>query len=112
MKKILFYGMIGEKMCFQHIFLNAIDLQEAGYEVKIIFEGASVKLLPQFHNEKNPLYLKARELGLIAGVCLACSRVMGVYDENKEIGLPLLADMSGHAGIRLYLEDGYQAVSI
>ena len=67
---------------------------------------------PQFHNEKNPLYLKARELGLIAGVCLACSRVMGVYDENKEIGLPLLADMSGHAGIRLYLEDGYQAVSI
>ncbi len=112
MKKILFYAMTGEKMCFQHIFLNAIDLQAAGYEVKIIFEGASVKLLPQFHKEKNPLYLKARELELIAGVCLACSRVMGVYDENKETGLPLLADMSGHAGIRLYLEDGYQVVSI
>lgn len=60
MKKILFYGMTGEKMCFQHIFLNALDLDAAGYEVKIIFEGASVKLLPQFHKEENPLYLKAQ----------------------------------------------------
>ncbi|NLV99297.1 MAG: hypothetical protein GX034_05830 [Clostridiaceae bacterium] len=112
MKKILFYGMTGEKMCFQHIFLNALDLHEAGYEVKIIFEGASVSLLPQFHKEKNPLYLKARELGLIAGVCLACSRVLGVYDENKETGLPLLDDMSGHAGIKPFTEDGYRVVSI
>lgn len=97
---------------FSAHFSYAIDLQESGYEVKIIFEGASVKLLPQFHKEKNPLYLKARERELIAGVCLACSRVMGVYDENKETGLPLLDDMSGHAGIKPYLEDGYQVISI
>ena len=43
MKKILFYGMTGEKMCFQHIFLNAIDLQESGYEVKIIFCRSFIK---------------------------------------------------------------------
>ena len=36
MKKILFYGMSGEKMCFQHVLLNALDLHEAGGEVKII----------------------------------------------------------------------------
>ncbi|NLC41051.1 MAG: hypothetical protein GX763_09075 [Clostridiaceae bacterium] len=112
MKKVLFYGMTGEKMCFQHIFLNAIDLHEAGYEVKIIFEGASVKLLPQFHKENNPLYLKSRELGLIAGVCLACSRVMGVYDENEATGLPLLGDMSGHAGMKPFMEDDYLVISM
>lgn len=112
MKKILFYGMNGEKMCFQHIFLNALDLHEAGYEVKIIFEGTSVKLLPQFHKEENSLYLKAREQGLIAGVCLACSKVLGVYEENKEVGLPLLDDMSGHAGMKSFLEDGYRVVSM
>ena len=44
MKKILFYAMTGEKMCFLHILMNAIDLTAAGNEVKVIFEGASVKL--------------------------------------------------------------------
>ena len=39
MDKILFYGMTGEKMCFQHILLNALDLFSSGTEVKIIFEG-------------------------------------------------------------------------
>ncbi|NMD37648.1 MAG: hypothetical protein GYA87_03080, partial [Christensenellaceae bacterium] len=68
MKKILFYGMTGEKMCFQHIIMNAIDLHNAGNEVKIIFEGASVKLVDVFENEKNPLYNRAKSLGLIAGV--------------------------------------------
>ena len=48
MKKILFYGMTGEKMCFRHILLNALDLSADGEEVKVIFEGASVKLVPVF----------------------------------------------------------------
>ena len=38
MKKILFYAMREEKMCFVHVLLNALELHEAGYEVKIIFE--------------------------------------------------------------------------
>ena len=53
MKKYLFYGMTGEKMCFQHILMNAVDLSEKGYEVKIIFEGASVKLVPVFEEKKH-----------------------------------------------------------
>ena len=112
MEKILFYGMTGEKMCFQHILLNALDLYEAGYEVKIIFEGSSVKLLPQFHKEENPLYKKARKLELIAGVCLACSKMLDVYDDNKKTGLPLLDDMSGHAGMKPFIDKGYQVISL
>lgn len=112
MKKILFYGMTGEKMCFQHILLNALDLAAAGAEVKIIFEGASVKLASLFEGEKNPLYKKAKEMGLIAGICLACSKVMGVYDQNRETGLPLLDEMSGHAGMKQYIENGYSVISM
>ena len=69
MKKVLFYGMAGEKMCFSHVLLNALDLSAGGAEVKIIFEGASVKLVSVLEEEKDPLYLKAKEQGLIAGVC-------------------------------------------
>ena len=112
MEKILFYGMTGEKMCFQHILLNALDLHADNAEVKIIFEGASVKLVSQFEEESNPLYKKAKEFGIIAGVCLACSKVLGVYDQNKESGLAMLDDMSGHAGMKSYIQNGYKIISM
>jgi hypothetical protein len=112
MEKILFYGMTGEKMCFQHILMNAVDMHSAGADVKIIFEGASVKLLTLFEEEKNPMYMKAKDAGLIAGVCLACSKVLGVYEQNKALGLIMLDDMFGHAGMKSYIQGGYKVVSI
>ena len=112
MKKVLFYGMTGEKMCFVHILLNALDLAAAGHQAKIIFEGMSVKLVGVFEKENHPLYKKAKEAGLIEGICLACSRVMEVYDENLASGLPMLDDMNGHAGMKKYLEEGYKVISM
>lgn len=112
MKKILFYGMTGERMCFQHILLNALDLHSSGVEVKIIFEGASVKLVPLFEKEKNPLYRRAKEAGIIAGICLACSKVLDVYDQNVNTGLSMLDDMSGHAGMKDYIEEGFEVISM
>lgn len=112
MDKYLFYGMTGDKLCFQHVLLNALALAGKGKTVKIIFEGGSVKLLPQFIMENNPLFLKARELDLIAGVCLGCSRALGVADRLKDSGLPMLNDLSGHAGMDSYIEDGYTVISM
>lgn len=112
MEKILFYGMTPEKMCFQHILLNALDLSATGAEIKIIFEGASVKLVPLFEKENNPLYTKAKEAGLIAGVCLACSKVLDVYEQDVNSGLPMLDDMSGHAGMKKFINDGYAVISM
>ncbi len=112
MKKVLFYSMNGEKMCFQHVLMNALDLHNAGFEVRIIFEGASVKLPSILKEENNPLFGKAIEAGLIAGICFACSKVLGVFEANLALGLPMLDDMFGHAGMKPYLNDGYEVVSI
>ncbi len=112
MKKVLFYGMTGEKSCFMHVLLNAVDLHEAGYTVKVIFEGASVKLPSVFDAEKNPVYLAAREAGLLAGICLACSKTLGVFEANEKLGLPMLGEMKGHAGVKPFMEEGYQVISI
>lgn len=112
MKKVLYYGMSGEKMCFQHILLNALDLHSEGIEAKIIFEGASVKLVSLFEEEDNPLYKKAKEAGLIAGVCSACSKVMEVYEDNLKSGLTILDDMFGHASMKNYVKEGYEIISI
>lgn len=112
MKKVLFYGMTGQKMCFQHILMNALDLHEAGTEVKIIIEGQSVTLVPVFEKENNHFYNKVKEAGLIAGICLACSKVLGVYEDNLSSGLAMLDDMNGHAGMKKYIEEGYEVISM
>lgn len=112
MTKTLFYAMNGEKMCFQHVLLNALQLAGAGGQVKIIFEGSSVKLPSILTAEGNKLYQKALEADLIDGVCLACSRMLGVYEANVALGLPLLDDMNGHAGMLDYVTDGWQVVSM
>ena len=110
MEKILFYVMEGEKMCFNHAMLNAEALLDADKEVKIILEGKSVKLPKILEEEKNPLYKKLLESGLIVGVCKACSKVLGVYEDNERLGLRFLDDMKGHAGMEKYVAEGYQVV--
>lgn len=110
MKKILFYAMKEEKMCFVHVLLNAQQLHEAGHEAKIIFEGMSVKLPPVLAKEANPLYQKALDNNIIVGVCRVCSNMMEVLEENEKLGLPLLDDMKGHAGMKNYLENGYEVI--
>jgi hypothetical protein len=42
MNKFAFFAFNDNLMCFQHILLNALDLDKKGNEVKIIFEGESV----------------------------------------------------------------------
>ncbi len=65
MNKILFYSMAGEKMCFQHILFYLT------YWIWL-------------------LTAKAKNAGLIAGVCFACSKVLGVYEQNLNSGLSML----------------------
>lgn len=110
MKKILFYVMQGEKMCFMHAMLNAEELMEAGNEVKIILEGKSVTLPKVLEEEKNPLYKKLLDGGIIVGVCKACSKILGAYEDNERLGLTFLDDMKGHAGMKKYIDDGYQVL--
>lgn len=109
MKKYLFYLMKGEKMCALHALMNAKDLAEAN-EVKIIFEGQSVKLPAVFAEEGNPLYKKLLEEGRIAGVCKGCAKALGALEEVEALGLPLLQDMNGHAGMKPYVEEGFEVI--
>jgi hypothetical protein len=111
MEKYLFYVMRGQKMCFVHVLLNALDLAEAGNEVKIILEGESVTLPKTLEEERFGLYLKAKEKNLFAGVCYACSVQLDVLEFNKGLDYPLIKDMNGHAGMKVYVDNGYHVVT-
>lgn len=102
--------MEGEKMCFNHVMLNAEALLDAGKKLKIILEGKSVKLPKVLEEEKNSLYKKLLDSGVVVGVCKACSKILGVYEDNEKLGLKLLDDMKGHAGMEKYVSEGYQVL--
>ena len=73
-------------MCYIHVLLNALDMVDRWYEAKIVIEGAATKLTPELNKEGNPmnkLFKRAKSLGIIEGVCKACSNKMGVLDRKS-----------------------------
>lgn len=113
MKNALFV-FNGNPMCFIHVLLNALDMKARGMDARIILEGESVKLVPELAKPEsalNGLWFKARAAGLVDGVCMACAKKLGTYDDAMAQGLALLADMSGHAGIAAYQDSGFTIIT-
>jgi hypothetical protein len=114
MKKIALFAFNGDPLCFVHVLLNALDLHQRSHTVRLVLEGTSVKLVPELVRPDHflhPLWQKVREAGLVDGACRACSVKLGVLEAVEALGLPLLADMSGHAGMAPYLEEGFEVVT-
>lgn len=114
MKKIALFVFNGDPMCFIHVLLNALDMKERGYEVKIVIEGAATKLFPDLAEENNPmhkLWEKVKTAGLVDGVCKACSNKMGTLEAAKDQGLTILDEMTGHPSMARYRDDGFEIVS-
>jgi len=95
----------GDPICFIHVLLNGLDMHSKGDEVKIILEGASVKLIPELVKPENPLnglWKKALDSNIVDGVCRACAQKLGTLEAALQQGLTLLDDMSGHVGMAGY----------
>ncbi len=108
MKKFAIFAFRGDAMCFVHVLLNALDMKQKGYDVKIIIEGEAVKLVGNM--EANPLFQKAKSL--IDCICRACSAKLGVLEYNEESGIPMCDDMSGHPSMERYIKDGYVIITM
>jgi len=113
-KRIALVAFNGESMCFVHVLLNALDMQERGYEVKVVVEGSATKLANELSDEGKPfadLYLDVREKGMIDCVCRACAAKMGALDGVEAQDLPLCKEMKGHPILAKYLEQDYEVIT-
>lgn len=113
-KKFALFAFNGDSMCFIHVLLNALDLNEKGFEVKVIIEGSATKLAKEFDNEDNPmysLYKRVKDLGLLDCFCKACSNKMGSLSKVEDLGLPTCSEMKGHPSMGKYIEDGYTIIT-
>ena len=114
MNKFALFAFNGDPVCFIHVVLNAIDMNEKGYVAKIIMEGAATKLIEPLSQPDNPLnnnWQKVKELRLVEGVCKACATKMGTLKEAESQGLTLLDDMSGHPSMTRYLDAGFEIIT-
>ena len=114
MKKVAMFVFNGDPICFIHVLLNALDMNEKGYEAKIIIEGAATKLMPEVGKDENPLHVlweKTKNLGLVEGACKACSIKTGSLEAVKSQGLTLLDEMNGHPSMARYRDDGFEIIT-
>jgi hypothetical protein len=113
-KCVVLVAFNGDPMCFVHVLLNALDMKEKGYEVKIVIEGSATKLPNELIDESQPfskLYLKVRETGLIDCVCYACATKMNALEGIEAQGLPLCKEMMGHPSLAKYIEQDYEVIT-
>ncbi len=112
--KVALFAFTGERPCFIHVMLNALDLKERGYEVKVVIEGAATRLVKELPGADPPLgalYQRIQEEGLLDCVCQACAQQMTSLDSAKEQGLALCDEMSGHPAMGRYIDDGYTIIT-
>lgn len=114
MKKIALFAFNGEAMCFVHVLLNALDMKQRGYDVKVIIEGSATKLVEELADPTKPfanLYQKVKDQGLIDCVCKACSAKMNSLHSAMEQQLPLCDELSGHPSMAKYIEQGFEIIT-
>jgi hypothetical protein len=116
-RKVALFAFNGEPMCFVHVLLNALDMRERGYDVRLVIEGSATKLVKSFTEPDSParafapLYEKVKEAGLIDCACRACSVKMGSLESAEDQGIALCDEMSGHPSIARYMEEGYETIT-
>ena len=113
-QNILLLAFQGELMCFAHVLLHAQDLNEKGFNVKVIIEGAATKLIPPLNKPDTPfyeLYQKVKNAGLIDCVCKACAAKMGTLAAAEEQNFTINGEVLGHPGLSRYIEEGYQIIT-
>ncbi len=113
-EKILLVAITGGDMSFVHVMLNALEMNEKGFDVKVIIEGEATKQISELADLKKPfakLFAKIKKAGLIDCVCRSCSNSMGSTKSAREQGLTICGDMSGHPPISRYTGKGYKVIT-
>ncbi len=112
-RKVALFAFNGDPNCIVHVLLNALDMKEKGYDVRLVIEGGATYQLESLNDTSHPLnglYQKVKDAGLIECVCKACANKMGTLESAMEQDLPVCGEMMGHPGISRYLEDGYEVL--
>jgi hypothetical protein len=113
-RKVVLFAFNGDPMCFVHVLLNALDMEEKGLDVKIVIEGNTPKTANAMNDPEakfHRFYHAVKEKNLIDCVCRACSAQVGALEGIQEQSLPLCNEMTGHPSMTKYMMEGYEIIT-
>ncbi|HDR00546.1 MAG TPA: cytoplasmic protein [candidate division WOR-3 bacterium] len=113
MKKLALFAFSPDPGCFSHVMLNALEMRDRGWEVKIVLEGEATKHVAVMRNETKPyhaLYRRTLNEGLFDCVCKACATKFGVLQAAIEQDIKACDEMEGHPAVGRYLADGWEVL--
>lgn len=95
-----------------HALLYALQAKKAGSEVELIFDGGGVEWAKRFPEDENfkELYEKARDEGIIKGVCTFCAGAFDAKDELDKTKTAFLDENNGHPNVGARISDGWQVM--
>ena len=114
MNKTVFFAFRGDPLCFIHVLLNSLDMEEKGMGGNIVLEGEAVTLVNEMVKPDhflNQLYTKVKDRNLIIGACKACSHKLGAVQALEAENIPLIGEMSGHPSMAYYISQGYNVIT-
>lgn len=114
-RKVAFFTFSDNPTAFIHLLLNALDMHQRGWDVRVIIEGDSTRLVSLLRNETKPgsvEWHRALKHGVIDSVCKACAARNGVLPACIEQGLRTSDEMNGHPSIARWLEAGYTVITL
>jgi hypothetical protein len=112
--KTALFAFNGDSVCFIHVLVNALDMDERGGEVRIIIEGSATALLNDFAEARGigqNHFQSCLEKGLIASACLACSNKTGGSRGAEKLGIPLDGEIHGHPSMQSWRDKGFDIIT-
>ncbi len=90
---------------------TALEDKENNDEVKIVFDGAGTKWIPELANKDHKAHIlfdKVKEK--VTGACEFCAGAFGVKDKIKELNFTLINEYHKHPSLRSYIAQGYSVI--
>ena len=98
-----------------HALLYATELEEKGYEVVLIFDGAGTEWAEELSNPDSqskllPMYKAFKKTGIEEVICDFCAGAFGVKEELKDRQYPTVSEYQGHPSIEKWIRKEYQLI--
>lgn len=90
----------------------ARELDEAGDDVTVIFDGAGTQWIPTLLDEEHKYHgLFERAKHNVAGACSYCAGAYGVKEAIEGTDVDLLDEFDGHPSVRKLISNGYEILT-
>jgi len=98
-----------------HALLYTKELNEAGHDVQLLFDGAGTTWIQEFEKpdfQYHSIYQDIKRDNLIAGACAYCSDAFQARDAISIAGVQFKDQSNGHPSIAQLVQEGYSLITL